>query len=540
MVIRIVMFIALLLAAPGALAGYALSPYVNYPVGSDPESVAIGDVNGDGRNDVVLTTGSYFDPSNDYCVFIFIQNPDGTLAAPQKVTYAEFANRSGLVLADLDRDGRAEIIVGDGGGITVMKWGPFRNGWVSARRYSTVVNMWDSPVPAYYLAVLDVNRDGHLDIVGQGWDKGAAVYFGDGKGVSRTVKFPTPLQGYNDIASGDFNGDGYRDIALRSGQGAVQTRVYVYYNDGTDDFSAPLEIVPDPGYWASFALGAGDFNDDGRDDLVMQRDETSLWLFRQKALGGFEAPAILPTPSSVDVMVTDDLDLDGRQDLVAYRGGPSGIYLQDENGLTVDTPIPLLYGTPRAGLASHGIATGDVNGDQCPDIVAANFGSGLGLAVYHGMGCNTVADLSTSVGLNATRVAVRLDNFGNAAATAPEVTVVLSVTSGNLALGALPAGCSITAQTPLRTDVLCAQGTLASQRSRTVILPISVAGSAQRNLLTVTATANTPTVESRLDNNLATATLWGALATPIQIQRSAPRTSTAKVSRQRLGSSREL
>src|SRR6476659_794921 len=50
--------------AVGATPGSLFQPYQATPVGSWPEAVAIGDVNGDGRNDVVMTTSYYFDPTN--------------------------------------------------------------------------------------------------------------------------------------------------------------------------------------------------------------------------------------------------------------------------------------------------------------------------------------------------------------------------------------------------------------------------------------------------------------------------------------------
>jgi hypothetical protein len=68
---------------PATVAASGLfAPYQAYPVGSWPEAVAIGDVTGDGRNDVVMTTSFYFDEPNDYRLWVFAQTADGNLAAP--------------------------------------------------------------------------------------------------------------------------------------------------------------------------------------------------------------------------------------------------------------------------------------------------------------------------------------------------------------------------------------------------------------------------------------------------------------------------
>jgi hypothetical protein len=73
---------ALGVAAPAAASDDPLTfqPFAAYGVGSDPESVAIADVTGDGRNDVLISTSSYFDPENDGKLFVFAQTPDGNLA----------------------------------------------------------------------------------------------------------------------------------------------------------------------------------------------------------------------------------------------------------------------------------------------------------------------------------------------------------------------------------------------------------------------------------------------------------------------------
>src|SRR5215472_1272480 len=104
---------------PRAVSDYRLGTYVAHPVGSWPDAVAIGDVTGDGRADVVLTTTFYFDALNDYCVFVFPQQPDGTLGAPMRFPYLATANRNGIVLVDLNEDGILDVVVGHETGITV-------------------------------------------------------------------------------------------------------------------------------------------------------------------------------------------------------------------------------------------------------------------------------------------------------------------------------------------------------------------------------------------------------------------------------------
>jgi len=96
---------------------FAFYSYMSYVVGSWPYAVAIADVNGDGRNDVILATTYNFDAANDYHVFVFLQDVDGSLLAPVKYAYSGTANRVGLATIQLDNANGADVIVGTSSGI---------------------------------------------------------------------------------------------------------------------------------------------------------------------------------------------------------------------------------------------------------------------------------------------------------------------------------------------------------------------------------------------------------------------------------------
>jgi hypothetical protein len=488
----------LAVVAPAAFASYSLSPPQAFPTGSWADAAAIGDVNGDGRQDVVLTTTTYGSGDNSK-VFVFIQKADGTLDAPRKYAYDVGASHTGLALADLDHDGRMEIIVGHSTGITIFDWHAIPGKMAMKSRLHRSQEPWI--LTAHDIVVVDVNRDGAPDVVTQSGSGGygANVYFGDGRGgITRQVKFPTPAQSFNDLESGDFNGDGYDDVVVLNGNGI--THAYVYYNDGSDDFSAPLDINPnsdDPAM--DGGLGAGDFNSDGRDDLVVMRDRTHLSLFYQDAVGALiQPPAILSSEWDPKAIIGHDLDLDGRDDvIVQHATGRLGIYLQGEAGLAAEV---LTTGPYVSQISKESVAAGDINGDDCPDIAIANQSDGL--LVQFGTGCNAVPDLAPSLGLTSSVVALRLDNFGDGDAVAPEASVVLSVLDGTLVVGSLPDSCSLESQSSRRARVTCTGPTLAAGTSFTQLLPVTIAGGDSRNVLNASASATTTSLEPRLENNI--------------------------------------
>lgn len=479
----------LLLCFAACTAGaYELQPPELHATGGWADAVAIGDVDGDGRDDVVLTTTSSLDKENENKIFVYLQQQDGALATPVKMPYPG-GGFSGLALADLDHDGAKDIIVGHYGGITLLRWNKFER-----LRFIHHYGNQD----ANNVAVLDVDRDGNPDVVGQSWSEGAVIYFGDGHGaVRRQVFLPTPAQGYNDIESGDLNRDGYDDLVVMSGQGP--THAYVYYNDGTDDLSQPVDLNPNTQDFAfSSAIAIGDFDGNGGNDLVADRERTNVSLFAQKANGKLGAASVLATGWDPYAMLGTDMDGDGQADLVIAHGdGTLGVLYQHGNALQPEISYSGFY---TDWINGQGLAAGDINGDGCRDAAIAQFN---GLVTYLGSGCMQKADLVPGLGLTRNFVSLRVDNAGSTAANDTHAALMLSITTGSLTLVELPAGCSLVSQSTRVAQLDCSYGSMAAGASDTRTLSFQVTGGDLRNAVVAKAGVATSSLESRTNNNSA-------------------------------------
>jgi hypothetical protein len=223
-------------------------PPVEYTVGLQPESVAVGDFNGDGKPDLAI---SNYAAST---VSILAGNGDGTFQP--HIDYPVGASPGTIVTGDFNGDGRLDLATVNysGTGVSVL----LGNGDGTFQKYYTVSVTLSG---IYWLATGDFNGDGKLDLAVTTETSGQLfILLGNGDGT-----FQTPILNSDGLNFGlpsvaDFNGDGKLDLIVGGGYYYVAA---ILLGNGDGTFQPPIFNFLSTGLFA-----VADFNQDGSPDVA--------------------------------------------------------------------------------------------------------------------------------------------------------------------------------------------------------------------------------------------------------------------------------
>jgi hypothetical protein len=224
-------------------------------VAAFPVFVAVGDFNGDGKVDLVASDNG--NPCR--CIMVLLGNGDGSFQAPV-YTYPTNPILT-LAVGDFNGDGKSDLVTagtfGAANYINIL----LSNGDGS---FQQGVSYTSDPTPESSV-VADFNGDGKQDVaIGLFGGFGVSILLGSGDGTFQpAVNYPTLFPA--SVAVADFNGDHKLDLAVAN-FGAPGGTASVLLGNGDGTFQ-PAVSYP-AGYEMSF-LAVGDFNGDGKPDLVL-------------------------------------------------------------------------------------------------------------------------------------------------------------------------------------------------------------------------------------------------------------------------------
>ncbi|MBI3293053.1 MAG: VCBS repeat-containing protein [Elusimicrobia bacterium] len=355
-----------------------------------PSSVAIGEFNGDGLQDVALTN------RGSATLSILLGNGDGTVKTANLVQHRDLGDGDSLVLRDFNGDGYLDVVIGDSQS-RLHALSVFLGEGDGTFRFER--NLELAGAGARSISVGDFNGDRRPDFAALTYlyDSGLShddvdVFVGNGDGTfrrSQTVMV-RPRAFLGSLGAGDFNGDGHQDLAVtcRSPNDLALWDVAALLGNGDGTFRITFPIT---GLRESVGpLVVGDFNNDRRTDLAVGGPSYSegLVIFLGNGDATFRRGQTLQVGWEVISIVPGDFNSDDRQDLVVVRDSPDGaIFLGNGDG-TFQAPR-----TVRFGRAPGGATIGDFNGDGQLDLAVTDGHDMRRVSSWFNRGSDTVAVL---------------------------------------------------------------------------------------------------------------------------------------------------
>ncbi len=331
---------------------------------TDVTAVAIGDVDGDGHADVVMTTGRGIHDAVP-TLFVFHGDGQGGFMETQRFTQlSRFGDITSMVVADLDGKGQNSVILGAfGREIQILRRQP--DGTLGS---SQVIDTNAS----YVVRVADMNGDGRPDLIGRptGGSKIKVWLQGEDGRFGLPIDVPAFAGPFGNMAVGDVDGDGQADI-VTVGYNVPPVDVVLRTPDG--GYANPIH--PDVSAFGNpHGVAIGDVTGDGLADVVMAHLFGSIVVtLAQQPQGGFAAPVAVRVGITAESAVIADIDGDGRADVLTWTRSDNRVALnRQRDGGT-------LGGIEYWPIKQHGIdspgmlALGDLNSDGRPDIVYGGY-----------------------------------------------------------------------------------------------------------------------------------------------------------------------
>ncbi len=346
-------------------------------------SVKIADLDNDGNLDVV---GGASSPG---MITINYGDGKGGISEPQYLPVN--AEVRSVAVADINEDGLADILFSVQKQITGIRV------WMNQSERQWKLRRGPGEIKKFEgIKTADINGDGHMDIIAANTTSptqgGIQVWLGDGKGNWPVETGPTISGLYMDVLPVDLNHDGHLDL-IGAGWGTYGA-LRVWLGDGTGSWSSSPILE----HGSFYGLSVGDLNQDGNFDILAGSFKNGIRIFTGDGRRGFTAQR---TPDeylkrktktqsrtaagvgeeqapkknrSYWSVLTLDLDQDGLMDIVAGSLDSDGIRAWRNRGKGRWSQLEDVF--PTAG-SYYEMAIDDLDGDNQMDLCAANFGEGI-------------------------------------------------------------------------------------------------------------------------------------------------------------------
>ncbi len=366
-------------AGGGAITSASFATKVDYGTGNYPDIIVIGDLDGDGKPD--LSVSNFI--SGDFFPISVFRNTGtiGSVSFAANVDFtAGFQSADGAAIGDVTGDGKLDLVVTSLGNRVSVLQNTSTGGSVSfAARVDFSTGL--SPTSPYSVAIDDVDGDGKPDIAVANYGTSTVSIFRNtstsGSLSFARVDFTAGSRPYH-VAFGDVNDDRKPDLAVTD---YADSTVSVFQNTSTIGNVSFAEKVDFTTGSRPYHVAIGDVDGDGKPDLAVVNYATNtVSIFRNTGTSGsvsFDAKVDFTTGSYPHSFAIGDIDGDGKPDLAVANPSSNTVSVL-KNTSTTGTITANSFAAKvdfTTGTYPWSVAIGDIDGDGKSEMAVANLQS---------------------------------------------------------------------------------------------------------------------------------------------------------------------
>jgi hypothetical protein len=347
----------------GAITDYSFEPSIDKTAGPEPFDINNADFDGDGKTDLVVVNLNF-----PYSFSIFRNSSTaGNITFAPKTDYPTGIEPVSVAVADIDGDGKKDIVVANNGSFTVSI---FRN--ISSPGSISFDARIDLPAAVpFMVCIADLDKDGRPDLVTANMVSNSISIFRNTGGVGNIsfaarTDFPTGSEPIS-VGIADMDGDTKPDLAVSN---SISDNVTIFRNNSSPGIISLMNI-------ANYATGSepgkivmADIDGDGKPDMNLTSGG-AISVYKNSSTAGnisFATPVNFTNANSAISIA--DIDGDGKPDIAAVKNSDTLSIIRN-----ISTTGNIQF-EPEAKVKTssfpHSMTISDLDGDNMPDITTAN------------------------------------------------------------------------------------------------------------------------------------------------------------------------